>query len=138
MDRQTQSGRRKACENKLRSSIPVGRPKEIAPRTSLLTLESPPASRVSSPPGLTEVLSALATVMPEWTNRWYLFGAQAVHVWGRPKDLEDVRGVLRERLLELDLSRVRRILGLLDRALSRSDLERCFEREVQDASRAKK
>jgi len=239
MDRQTQSGRRKACEYKLRSSIPVGRPKEIAPRTSLLTLESPPASRVSSPPGLTEVLSALATVMPEWTDRWYLFGAQAVHVWGmprltadvdvtvrlraedpsgfiaamqeagfdvrlenvaefvrrtrvvpfvhrgsqipvdvvlagpgleeefleraspvdlggvtlpvispedllitkvlagRPKDLEDIRVILRERLPELDLSRVRRILGLLDRALSRSDLERCFEREVQDASRAK-
>jgi hypothetical protein len=177
--------------------------------------------------------------MPEWTDRWYLFGAQAVHVWGmprltadvdvtarlrtedptgfitamqgagfdlrvvdidefvrrtrvlpfvhrasqipvdivlagpgleeeflerarpvdlggvtvpvispedllitkvlagRPKDLEDVRGILRERLPELDLSRVRRILGLLDRALSRSDLERLFEREVQEAGRAK-
>lgn len=236
---QTHSGRRKACENKLRCSIPDGRPKEIAPRTSRHTPGSPPASRVSSPPGLTDVLSALAAVMPEWTDGWYLFGAQAVHVWGmprltadvdvtarlrtedpsafiagmreagfdvrlenvaefvrrtrvvpfvhrdsqipvdvvlagpgleeefleraspvdlggvtipvispedllitkvlagRPKDLEDVRGVLRERLLELDLSRVRRVLGLLDRALSRSDLERLFQREVENASRAK-
>jgi hypothetical protein len=56
---------------------------------------------------------------------------------GRPKDLEDIRGILRERLPELDLSRVRHILGLLDRALSCSDLELLFEREVQEASRAK-
>jgi hypothetical protein len=189
---------------------------------------------LSSPPALTDLLSALARVLPEWTDRWYLFGAQAVSVWGlprlsadvdvtarlksenpagfvaamqeagfdlrvsdltdfvrrtrvvpfvhcatqipvdvvlagagledeflerarpmdlggvtvpvispedllitkvlagRPKDLEDVRGILRERLALLDISRVRETLGLLDRALSRSDLESLFDSELRE------
>lgn len=41
---------------------------------------------------------------------------------GRPKDLEDVHGVLREQLPTLDLERCRRFLSLLEQALSRSDL----------------
>jgi len=41
---------------------------------------------------------------------------------GRPKDVEDVRTVLDERLPGLDLVRIRRLLGLLQQALSRSDL----------------
>jgi hypothetical protein len=58
---------------------------------------------------------------------------------GRPKDVEDVRGILRERLVELDIPRVRRILRQLDESLSRSDLERLFEHELQaiEQSRAK-
>jgi hypothetical protein len=189
---------------------------------------------LSSPTALTDLLSALARVLPEWTDRWYLFGAQAVSVWGlprlsadvdvtarlksedpagfvaamqragfdlrvsgltdfvrrtrvvpfvhratqipvdvvlagpgledeflerarpmdlggvtvpvispedllitkvlagRPKDLEDVRGILRERLALLDISRVRETLGLLDRALSRSDLESLFDHELRE------
>jgi hypothetical protein len=39
---------------------------------------------------------------------------------------------LRERLADLDLSRVRRVLGQLDQALARSDLESLFERELRD------
>jgi hypothetical protein len=41
---------------------------------------------------------------------------------GRPKDLEDVRTILGERRGRLDLDRARRLLGLLEGALSRRDL----------------
>jgi hypothetical protein len=47
---------------------------------------------------------------------------------GRPKDLEDVRTILGERHERLDLPRVRSVLGLLEQALSRSDLRTEFER----------
>jgi len=49
---------------------------------------------------------------------------------GRPKDLEDVRSVLRERLSKLDLDIVRSTLALLEEALGQSDLRPAFEREV--------
>ena len=49
---------------------------------------------------------------------------------GRPKDLEDVRSVLRERLSRLDLDIVRSTLALLEEALGQSDLRPAFEREV--------
>ena len=51
-------------------------------------------------------------------------------VAGRPKDLEDIRGILQERLPELDLLRVRRILDLLDDALGRRDLRPLFDEQV--------
>lgn len=41
---------------------------------------------------------------------------------GRPKDLEDVRGVLRERKASLDLDLIRETLSLLEQALGQSDL----------------
>jgi len=41
---------------------------------------------------------------------------------GRPKDVEDVVGVLRARGSSLDLARVRRVLALLESALGQSDL----------------
>jgi hypothetical protein len=47
---------------------------------------------------------------------------------GRPKDLEDVRGILEERHEALDLARVRSLLGLLEQALSRADLASEFEK----------
>jgi hypothetical protein len=46
---------------------------------------------------------------------------------GRPKDLEDVRGILRERLAELDLARVRHVLGQVEDALDRADLRTLFD-----------
>ncbi len=49
---------------------------------------------------------------------------------GRAKDIEDVRGVLRERGDSLDLARIREILDLLEQALSQSDLRRTFEAEM--------
>jgi hypothetical protein len=49
---------------------------------------------------------------------------------GRPKDLEDVRGVLRERLPALNLEMIRSTLTLLEDALGQSDLRPAFEREL--------
>lgn len=49
---------------------------------------------------------------------------------GRSKDLDDVRGVLRERASRLDLRRVRATLALLEEALDRSDLRPLLEAEL--------
>jgi Nucleotidyltransferase of unknown function (DUF6036) len=46
---------------------------------------------------------------------------------GRAKDVEDVRTILGERLPGLDLTHIRYLLGLLQQALSRSDLMPEFE-----------
>ncbi len=37
-----------------------------------------------------ELLADLAGVLRRWGNRWYLFGAQAVLIWGRPRMTADV------------------------------------------------
>ncbi len=50
---------------------------------------------------------------------------------GRPKDVEDIRGILRTRLRALDLERVRSTLQILDQALDRSDLVSLFEGELR-------
>jgi hypothetical protein len=49
---------------------------------------------------------------------------------GRPKDREDVAGILRERGDELDLDRIRTTLRLLEQALDQSDLLPAFEDEL--------
>lgn len=49
---------------------------------------------------------------------------------GRPKDLEDVHGVLLERLDRLDLATIRQTLDLLEGALSQSDLRPVFEAQL--------
>ena len=46
---------------------------------------------------------------------------------GRPKDIEDARGVWRAHGAGLDADRIRRILGLLEEALSQSDLVPTFD-----------
>ncbi len=46
---------------------------------------------------------------------------------GRPKDLEDLRGILRERRESLDLEQIRETIGLLEQALGQSDLLPVFE-----------
>ncbi len=50
---------------------------------------------------------------------------------GRPKDLDDVRGILREQGDRLDLERSRRFLRMLEQALDRSDLVPALERLVE-------
>lgn len=50
---------------------------------------------------------------------------------GRSKDIEDVRGVLRERAESLDMSRIRGTLRLLEDALGQSDLVVVFETELE-------
>lgn len=54
---------------------------------------------------------------------------------GRPKDLDDVEGILRERGRDLDLGRVRHVLGLLEQALGQGDLLPALERAVEVATR---
>ena len=54
---------------------------------------------------------------------------------GRPKDLEDIRGVLSERGDSLDVERVRRTLEMLEDALGQSDLLPLFDEEVERARR---
>lgn len=48
---------------------------------------------------------------------------------GRPKDVEDIRGVIHERKESLDVARIRAVLRLLEQALTQSDLLPLFERE---------
>ena len=56
---------------------------------------------------------------------------------GRPKDLDDAKGMLRARSEEIDLGHVRRMLQLLEEALSQSDLipqlEQLIRREKRSA-----
>jgi len=56
---------------------------------------------------------------------------------GRPKDLDDAKGMLRARSEEIDLDHVRRMLQLLEEALSQSDLipqlEQLIRREKHSA-----
>ena len=55
-------------------------------------------------------------------------GAKVV-LAGRPKDLDDIRGVLAERGAQLKAGQVRETLALLEDALGQSDLLPVFERE---------
>ena len=48
---------------------------------------------------------------------------------GRPKDMEDVRHLIRQRRSSLDAERIRQVLELLEQALSQSDLVPVFESE---------
>ena len=50
---------------------------------------------------------------------------------GRPKDVEDVRGILAERAAEMDLPHIREMLRLLEDALGQSDLLPLFETELR-------
>ena len=47
---------------------------------------------------------------------------------GRPKDIEDVRGVIHARRVSIDEERIRTILHLLEEALGQSDLSPVFEK----------
>jgi hypothetical protein len=49
---------------------------------------------------------------------------------GRPKDIEDVRGILRERSASLDVDSIRSTLDMLDGALGQGDLRPLFEHEL--------
>ncbi len=48
---------------------------------------------------------------------------------GRPKDIEDIRGVIGERRASLHVRRIRGLLRILEQALGQSDLLPVFERE---------
>ena len=57
---------------------------------------------------------------------------------GRPKDLEDVRGILRQTGARLESERIRSLLGSLEAALDRSDLRSLFEEQVRAVSKRKR
>jgi hypothetical protein len=50
---------------------------------------------------------------------------------GRSKDVEDIRGVLRERSGSLDVARIRAILRVLEEGLGQSDLLIVFDEEMR-------
>jgi hypothetical protein len=50
---------------------------------------------------------------------------------GRPKDLDDVRGILAAQGAALDLERVRGLLRALEAAIDQSDLLPCLEEQVR-------
>lgn len=53
---------------------------------------------------------------------------------GRPKDLEDVRGILHQQRDHLDVERIRGVLAAIEQALSRGDLVPVFEAELERAT----
>ena len=53
----------------------------------------------------------------------------------RPKDIDDVRGILLERLDRLDVVSIRETLGLLEEALGVSDLRTALDAELRWVSR---
>ena len=57
---------------------------------------------------------------------------------GRPKDLEDVRGILRQTGARFESERVRSLLGSLEAALDRSDLRALFEDQVRAVGKRKR
>jgi hypothetical protein len=56
---------------------------------------------------------------------------------GRPKDLEDVRGILRQSVARFDAEQVRSLLALLEAALDRSDLRTAFDDQARAVSKTK-
>lgn len=54
---------------------------------------------------------------------------------GRPKDLEDMRSVLMERLTMMDVAYIRSMLVILEQALGQSDLLPLLEAEITRARR---
>ena len=53
---------------------------------------------------------------------------------GRPKDLDDVRGILAAQRDALDLARVRELLRAVEAAIDQADLLPCFEEQVRIVS----
>jgi hypothetical protein len=54
---------------------------------------------------------------------------------GRPKDVEDLRTVLAERMARLDIAYIRSVLGILEQALGQGDLLPMLEAEIARADR---
>jgi len=55
---------------------------------------------------------------------------------GRPKDIEDARSVMMARRHTLDTDRIRALLGMLEQALTQSDLLPAFEKEWDWATKS--
>src|SRR5687767_5397900 len=71
-------------------SLTAGRHPRSATRILPLTSRSRRCSDVSERGAVAELLHALALVLDARGIRWYVFGAQAVMIWGRPRFSADV------------------------------------------------
>jgi len=93
-----------------------------------------PVDIVLAGPGLEELFLSRAVAVPMGGVVVPVISAEDLIATkilaGRPKDLDDVRGILHERLLALDLELIRSTLALLEDALGQSDLRPVFEREL--------
>ena len=83
------------------------------------TPEFPRSSAVSLPRPATELLTSLAEVLEARGTRWYVFGAQAVILWGAPRLSADVDVTVQ--------------IALEEAADLAADMERAgFELRIQD------
>lgn len=57
---------------------------------------------------------------------------------GRPKDIEDVRGILRVQHRTFDVARTRRLLRMLERALDQSDLVPVLDAQLASTPRGRR
>lgn len=93
---------------------------------------------MSTLPSVVDALQGIAAAMREADARWYLLPVISPDdlivtriLAGRPKDIEDVRAVIRARRDEIDPTRIRSLLRLLEEALGQSDLLRTLEAELR-------
>lgn len=93
------SARPRSKTGRTPSATKRGRP------TSKTTRASPGHSRKSLAPSPPEVLRAIARLAEKIGARWYLFGAHAVAIWGRPRMTADV-----DVTVEVDPSKVTALL----------------------------
>ena len=94
------------------SSSPSDRTGPVPPSarpTSSCTLESRSACDVSRPPELLDALRDLREVLDREGLRWYVFGAQAVVVYGQPRLTADL-----DVTLEASLERASRLVPALE------------------------
>ena len=89
-----------------------------------------------SPAGPAEHLADLAGALDAIGVRWYVFGAQATLIWGRPRLTTDVAVTVqcalptRELVSALEARGIRATLKLLEDALGQSDLTPALDREL--------
>ncbi|RME70978.1 MAG: hypothetical protein D6776_10925 [Planctomycetota bacterium] len=122
-----ESAWRRRCAGTSSACAPTGpRPPPDA-RTSPPTAGSRSCFAVSTPCAVVELLADLRAVLARRRLRWFVFGAQAVVVWGRPRLTEDV-----DVTVELRFSEIPELLGDMGAAgfASRVDDPQAFARET--------
>ena len=86
-------------------------------------------------PGLEDEFLARAVVLDIGGTRVPIISAEDLIVTkilaGRPKDIDDIRGVLEERGSRLDIDQIRTTLKMLEDALGQSDLRPLFDAEAE-------
>ena len=119
-------------------SLRIGHTPEFVRRTRVLpfvhTASGLPVDVVLAGPGLEELFLSRAVPVRMGTLTVPVISPEDLIATkilaGRPKDIEDIRSILRERLSVLDLDSIRSTLALLEAALGQSDLRPLFEREL--------